>query len=125
MLTAIINQIKTGTIQTVIPRGSVQVNPTPPYVVVWGPELVPQPGNEDRGKNQYFIAVHFNRGFINHVNDYIYNEVVDLLDGQRLTTRDGRQATLYVSGAPSNLIEGNDDNTISKERIFITAGIYN
>ena len=125
MITAIINQLKTGSISNVLPRGSIQTNPTPPYVVVWGPELIPQPGDEDRGKNQYFVSVHFNRGYINQLDDYIYDEIVDLLDEQILTMRDGRKAKLEISGAPSNLIEGNDDNTISKERVFITPGIYN
>lgn len=125
MITAIINRLKTGNITTVIPRGSIKTNPMPPYVVVWGPELIPQPGDEDRGKNQYFIAVHYKRGFINQIDDYIYDEIIELLHDQRLTMRDGRQATLKISGAPSNLIEGNDDGTISKERVFITAGIYN
>lgn len=125
MITAIINRLKTGTITTVIPRGTNLVNITPPYVVVWGPELIPSPGDEDRGKNQYFISAHFSRGYVNQLDDYIYNEVVDLLDKYRATMRDGRIATLYISGAPSNIIEGNDDETISKERTFISAGIYN
>ena len=125
MLTAIIDQLKTGSISTVLPRGAITTNPQPPYVIVWGPELIGQPGDEDRGKNQYFISVHYARGYINQLNDYIYNEIVSLLNEQRLTTRDLRKATLKISGAPSNLIEGNDDNTISKERVFITAGIYN
>jgi hypothetical protein len=125
LITAIIDKLKTGTIQNVYPRGSIAVNPQPPYVVVWGPELIPQPGYESRGKNQYFISVHFSRGCINELDDYIYNEIVDLLNEQVLVMRDLRKAKLQISGAPSNLIEGNDDNTISKERVFITAGIYN
>jgi len=124
MITAIINKLKTGSITNVYPRGCVVVNPPAPYVIVWGPELVPQPGEDSRGKNQYFISVHYTRGFINQLDDYIYNEVVDLLNNIRFVMRDGRRATLHISGAPSNLIETNDDNTISKERIFITAGIY-
>jgi hypothetical protein len=125
VIVAIIAQLKTGSITNVYPRGSTIINPSPPYVIVWGPELIPQSGNEDRGKNQYFISVHFPKGFVNQLEDYIYNEVVSLLNNFRGVMRDGRQATLKISGAPSNLIEGNDDNTISKERIFITAGIYN
>lgn len=125
MLSAIITQLKTGSITTVLPRGAVTTNPQPPYVIVWGPELIPQAGDEDRGKNQYFIAAHFARGFVNELDDYVYNELVDLLDEEVLIMRDLRKAKLRISGAPSNLIEGNDDNTISKERTFITAGIYN
>lgn len=125
MITAIINKLKTGTISNVYPRGCGVENPPAPYVIVWGPELIVQPGEDNRGKNQYFVSVHFSRGFINQLDDYIYNEVVDLLNNFRCVMRDLRKATLKISGAPSNLIEGNDDNTISKERIFITAGIYN
>ena len=124
MKKAIITQLKTGTISEVIPKGSTKTNLQPPYIIVWGPLLIPQPGDEDRGKNQYMISVHLSRGYINQLDDYVYTELVELLANQTLTTRDGRRAILKISGAPSNLIEGNDDNTISKERVFITAGIY-
>jgi hypothetical protein len=124
LITAIIDRLKTGTIKNVYPRGSIVQNPSAPYVVVWGPELIPQPGYDDRGKNEYFISVHFQRGFINDLDDYIYNEIINLLNNYRIISRDGRKATLKISGAPSTLIEGNDDVTISKERVFITAGIY-
>jgi hypothetical protein len=124
MITAIIRKLKTGTISNVYPRGCAVVNPAPPYIIVWGPELIPQPGENSMGINQYFISVHFARGFVNQLDDYIYNEIVPLLDNIRFVMRDGRKATLHKSDAPSNLIESNDDNTISKERVFITAAIY-
>jgi hypothetical protein len=124
VVTAIINQLKTGSIKTVKQRGSTKVNLQPPYVIVWGPELIQKPGYENRGKNQYFIAAHFKRGFGNQLDDYIIDEVVTLLNKQILTTRDLRDVRLKVSGGPSNMIEGHDDKTISKERIFITAAIY-
>lgn len=124
MIKAIVTQLKTGTIKTVIRRGSITVNPSAPYVVVWGPELIPQPGHYNQGQNQYFIACHFNRGYGDDLDDYITNEVVDLLNKQILTTRDFRKVQLHVSGGPSNMIEGHDDKTISKERIFTTAAIY-
>lgn len=124
MKKAIEDRLKTGSITRVYPKGDVVSNIQPPYIIIGGPVLVPQPGNEDRGKNQYTIYVHFQRGYVDQLDDYIYIELVSLLHKQRLTMRDGRKATLHISGAPSDLIEGNDDGTISKERIFITAAIY-
>lgn len=125
MISAIITQLKTGSITKVFRKGSITVNPQPPYVKVWGPELIQKPGYENIGKNQYFIAVHFKRGYGKDLDEYITNEVVTLLNKVILTTADFRDVRLHVSGGPSTLIEGNDDNTISKERVFISAGIYN
>lgn len=125
MISAIITQLKTGSITRVYRKGSNKVNPQPPYVIVWGPELIQQPGCDNRGKNQFFIAAHFKRGYAKDLDEYIFNEVLTLLNNEILTTGDYRDVRLHVSGAPSTLIEGNADCTISKERVFISAAIYN
>lgn len=124
MLQAIVNKLKTGSISRVYPRGSVTVNPEAPYVVVWQDPLVPQPGYDNYGKNTYKISVHYQKGYINPLDDYIYNEVQALLHKQSLLTRDGRHVKIYCTGNVSATIEGNADGTISKERELITAGIY-
>ena len=124
MLSAIVMKLRTGSISNVMPKGGVQVNPPPPYVVVWGPSFIPQPGSDNLGKNQYTVSVHYKKGFVNQLDDYIMNEIQSLLHKQRLLTRDGRYVTIYVSAVVSDTIEGNDDGTISKERELLTAAIY-
>lgn len=124
MLSAIVYQLKTGSIKRVFPKGSVSVNPESPYIVVWQDPLIPQPGYDNRGKNSYKIAVHYQKGFVNQLDDYVFNEIQILLHKKRLLTRDNRYVTIYLTGYVSTLIEGNDDGTISKERECITAGIY-
>lgn len=124
MLSAIVHELRTGTIGNVMPKGSVQVNPSPPYIIVWQPPFIPQPGADNMGKNIYIVSVHFKKGFINDLDDYIFNELQTLLHKKSLLTRDKRHVKIYVSPIVSTLIEGNDDGTISKERELETAGIY-
>ena len=123
MITAIINQLKTGSIQNVFPRGQNKTNPPPPYVVVWTGEPIQQ-DNTENGLNQYFVNAHFVKGANNQLNDYIENEVYALLDKQILTTRDGRKVKIMVTSQIGRIVEGNDDGTISKERLCQTVMIW-
>lgn len=122
MIKAIVEQLKTGSISNVFPRGQNIVNPDRPYVMVWESEPIEQKDNQ--GLNEYIIAVHFPPGNINQVDDYILKEVVDLLDCKTLTTRDGRLVTLHRTMRVSRLIEKNNDGTISRDRAFVTAALY-
>jgi hypothetical protein len=124
MLSAIIMQLRTGTITRVYPKGGVPVNLAAPYIVCWGPDFIAKPGYDNQGKNVYTISVHYMKGFVNDLDDYIYNTLQTLLHKQSLLTRDNRTVKLYLNGEVSDLIEGNADGTISKERNAVTAGIY-
>jgi hypothetical protein len=122
MITAIIAKLKTGTITNVIPRGDAVVNPTAPYVVVWKDSPIQLQGNS--GLNQYYVSVHYPRGYINQVDDYIENECATLLGGQILTTRDARKVQLYKTMDITPLIDNNDDGTISRDRLFDSVAMY-
>jgi len=122
LTTAIINQLKTGSISNVIQKGDPISNPGNPYVVVWAAAPIPQAGNDNMGKREYMVSVHFPPGYSNDIDDYM-DEAFLLLDGQRLTTRDLRKVTLTGTLYISSLIEGNNDGTISKERNFVSAGM--
>lgn len=123
MITAIETILKTGSISRVFPKGNNQVNPNPPYVILWGPELISQIGESNRGLDVYYISAHFNPGYTDDLDDYIYNEIRELLSGQILTTRDLRSLKVHFEGAPSDIID-NADSTISKEQKISTVGIY-
>lgn len=125
MLKAIVDQLKTGSILNVYPKGDPVLNPVPPYIIVWQDSPVQDTGKLDQGKNLYTISVHFQRGFINYLDDYLFIELKTLLNKQILTTRDGRRVQVYIDfEGISTLIEGNDDNTISKERQAWTVAFY-
>jgi hypothetical protein len=125
MITAIINKLKTGSITNVIPKGGILANPETPYVVVWKDSPIVQSGRmENSGTNQYYISVHYPKGYINQIDDYIENETVSLLDGVTFSTRDGRKVKLHKTADMSPLIEGNDDGTISRDRLFMSVAIY-
>jgi len=125
LIKAIITQLKTGSITNVIPRGQNIVNPEKPYVVVWGPETIQQTGMDREGKNLYYINTHFPKGYINQLDDYVYNELPTLLpDKMRLTTRDGRIVQLFLTMDIGVIVEGNDDGTLSKERVFETIAMF-
>jgi len=122
MIKAIITQLKTGSITNVIPRGQNVVNPDIPYVVVYKLATVDQ--GYRYGLKQYSINCHFPKGYIDELDDYIEIEVVELLDGQILTTRDARKVRIDASEDAGIIVESNDDNTNSRERIFQTPGFY-
>jgi len=124
LIKAIITQLKTGSLTRVYPKGSNIVTPIAPYIFVWGPAFISQGGNDGMGQNQYMISVHYQKGFINQLDDYIYNELLTLLHKKKMITRDLRTVTLYLNGSVSEIIEGNKDGTISKERDILTAAIY-
>lgn len=123
MITAIINQLKTGSIANVIPRGQNISNPSQPYVVVSDLEGIQQ-GNTENGLNEYSINVHFPKGHINQLDDYIENELYTLLNKKTLITRDSRKVEIKVTSQIGRLVEDNDDKTMSKERVCQTVMIW-
>lgn len=123
MITAIINQLKTGSVTNVITRGNNIVNPEPPYVVVWKDTPTQQAGSQN-GLNNYVINAHFPKGWVNQIEDYIEEETYQLLHAKILTTRDNREVKIEATSDIRPIVTGNDDGTISMSRVFITPGIY-
>jgi hypothetical protein len=121
MLLAIINQLKTGTITKVIAKGGASVNPPAPYVVVWedtGTEQL-----KDRNIGGYFVSVHYPKGYILTLDEYIKNEVLTLLHEVLLTDSVGNKNRLLSTGQISPVIDTNDDGTISRDRLFTIGSI--
>ena len=124
MITAIIDRLKTGSIQNVIPLGDNVANPEKPYVVVWKGDPTQQAGAGENGNDNYSVNAHFPPGHVNQLEDYIETETWQLLNDKILTTRDGRKLKLESTSRIGKTFQGNDDKTISKLREFTTPGIY-
>lgn len=109
MITKIIAKLKTGTIKNVIPYGMDSL-PAPPYIVV-----KPIGGNNTR---VYEIFVHMKPGQQTFLEDYIFNDLSNLLSDYKTTSRHGNLNKVYDDDQYSDIIK-NDDGTISMSRNFI------
>jgi len=134
---AIIEQLKTGSLTTVYPRGNMETYPggknstelLVPYVLVYDDYAVNAYYITDNTIAPYVIEAHFPVGFIDNLNSYIENEIITLLNRKRLTDSDGYTFQVFVTADISIMSEpnddrsisgGNDDGTISKyRRIFV------
>jgi hypothetical protein len=112
MFTVIVARLKTGTIPDVVPFGTSTL-PAPPYVVV-------KPERDALGRGRAFrIIAHADPDQQTFIQDYIFEELSDLLDGYTAETRLGNQNQVYSEDDFSDLIGNNDDGTISMERVFL------
>lgn len=110
MITKIVEQLKTGTIKNVIPFGFPV--PSPPYIVV--KEFTHPNGTG------FFITVHYNQGQQILLDDYIKKDIPELLNDFQAITRNGNLQRLesdIFSPIPELQIH-NDDDSISKERVY-------
>ena len=112
MIDKIVTQLKTGTIKNVVPFGGSKL-PAPPYIVV-KPETDPL----NRGI-VYFINVHMQPGQQIFLEDYVNEDISDLLDDFGSTTRHGNYNKLMTEEEFSVIIMDNDDGTISMGRRFL------
>ncbi len=112
MTTKIVAQLKTGSIERVVQFGVEQL-PEPPYVVV-----KPEKDPFNRGR-RYRIIAHFKPGQNIWLEDYIFNELTDLLDNFSTESRHGNYNTLLTENDYNDIVINNDDKTISMERIFL------
>lgn len=110
MITKIIEQLKTGTIKNVVPFGSPV--PSTPYIVV--KEFTHPMGTG------FFVTTHMDQGQQIFLDDYVKKDIPELLNDFKATTRNGNLQQLHqdiFSPIPELQIH-NDDDSISKERVF-------
>lgn len=112
MITKIIERLKTGRIKNVVAYGIEQL-PAPPYVIV-RPESDPL----NRGR-RYRIIIHMNPGQQTFLEDYLFNDLSDLLDDFSATSRHNNYNILLAENEYVDTIISNSDRTISMERIFL------
>lgn len=116
MITAIINQLKTGTITNVYARQDKPENPVTPYVITWEDEYT---SNIKDSVPAIFVSCHMNVGYLDAIDNYMKNEVIVLLHNKILTDSFGNNFELYNTPLLSKAITNNDDGSISKDRQFI------
>jgi hypothetical protein len=117
MLTKIIERLQTGSISSVIPFGVSQL-PSSPYACL-KPETYPI----GRG---FRIIAHYDLGNTVEENNenrkalelYIFNELPDLLSNWSYTDEYGNYVTVKDAKEYTDIVAGNDDSTISMERLF-------
>lgn len=136
ILSTLITQLKTGSIPTVKTRGNRvgylagedSDELLKPYVLVYDDFPVNSYYTISNTVQNITVDVHFPVGFIDDLNTYIEEEVVELLHKKRLTTEEGRtfqiEATMHISqmaepNDDKSITGGNDDGTISRFRRFI------
>ncbi len=112
MMEAIIAKLKTGSISAVVSFGTDKL-PQSPYVVV---KTERDPLCNGR---IYRVIAHARPNQGAFLEEYIFNEVLGLLDRALLTNRFGDQFLVYASGDWSDIIIENDDGTIAMERTFL------
>lgn len=111
MITKIVDRLKTGRITNVVAYGQEQ-GLNPPYVVV-KPEVDPL------GNGRIFrVITHMLPGQQIFLEDYTFNELFDLLNKFYITDRHGNHNILLTRNEFTDIIIGNDDKTISMERVF-------
>ena len=118
VLKAIMDQLATGSITNIITRGNMETYPSgdellKPYVLVYDDYAVNSYYTTENTVRPIIIDVHYPAGYINEVNKYIEEEVVELLNRQRLTDSEGYVFQVFVTAHISVMSEPNDDRTIS------------
>ncbi len=112
MINEIVAQLKTGRVVNVVPYGMANL-PSPPYIVV-------KPIRDPLGRGRMFeIYVHFSPGQVNDLEDYLFNDVSNLLDNFQSETRHGNTNKIYTEQEYQDIIISNDDKTISMMRPYL------
>lgn len=112
MITAIVTKLKTGKVKTVIRYGQ-DMGASIPYVVI---RIEKDP--LERGQIIRIIG-HYAPGQDLFLDDYMDNDVIELLDGFSGVDRFGNKNILRVLNDYTGIVIDNDDGTISKERRFL------
>ncbi|MCL2043338.1 MAG: hypothetical protein FWG89_04270 [Treponema sp.] len=113
MNTAILNQLKTGSVKKVILFGDSGPVPVPPYVV-----LKPEP-TEENDRQNFRISIHRNPGENDISEAYIFTELPALLSNRIwMETGSGSKFRLMNSGEWNGPLAPEDSETIVYERIF-------
>lgn len=140
VIKAIMNKLATGSIPNIYTRGNMEVYPggkdsdelLKPYVLVFDDYAVNSYYTTENTIRPLIVEVHYPAGYIDKLNKYIEEEVVELLNRKRLTDSENYVFQVFVTPYLSIMSEpnddrtisgGNDDGTISKfRRIFVPRG---
>lgn len=124
MVKAIVARLATGSIKNFTTRGGSVSMPLSPYCVVW--EGTPDIGGTDIvGVSEVIINTHFPQGNWAELDTYVFEELVTLVKNYIFTAvGSGRKFKLNITKKIGDIVAGNDDGTISRERTFTTLKFY-
>jgi hypothetical protein len=108
MVAEVVSRLKTGTIKSVVPFGSAL--PSAPYVVV--------KTKAGMGRRDLRIIAHAKQGSSQTLEDYVFEELSDLLRGFSSTDRHGNPFKVLDAEEWTDVEAVSDDSTISMERVF-------
>jgi len=111
---SVVERLQTGDVTNVVQYGTERL-PRPPYVVV-RPERDPFRGRALR------IIAHYLPDQQRFLEDYVFNKLPDLLSGYEGDTDEGVHFKVEATDEYTDIIAGNDDGTISMERVFLLPG---
>lgn len=108
MLPKIVAKLNKGSIKNVVPFGVASA--AKPYVVV-------KPESRD-GMRLFRIIAHMIPGQQSALEEYVFNEISELIVGWSSDDRFGNHFTIMDTGEWTDLVTTNDDSTISMERLL-------
>jgi hypothetical protein len=108
---AIIEKLKTGSIENVVLFSDVDVFPEAPYAVV-----KPETGTVQNTRAIRIIA-HMGKGQFDDLENYVLKELDGLLLSDYLTDEEGNRFKLYPNGY-TDIMPEDEDNSYFAERIY-------
>lgn len=109
MIPAIKTRLKTGSIKNVVVHGTKDI-PSLPYIDI-KPEIHPV----GRGIR---CIVHFPPDYQLDLEDYVFNEISELMRNFKGTDRHGNKFVVKDDEEYSDIAVRNDDDSLSMERVF-------
>lgn len=111
---SVVERMQTGSVTNVVQFGTARI-PRTPYAVV-KPERDPF-----RGRSLRIIA-HFAPDQQRFLEEYVFNTLPGLLSGFEGDTDEGVHFKVQATDEWTDITIGNDDGTISMERVFLLPG---
>jgi hypothetical protein len=112
----LITRLQTGTITNVVQFGT-SVLPAPPYVVL---KFERDPAGRGRALR---VITHYEPDQQKWLEDYVFDQLSDLLLDYVGETDEGVNFRVHGTQEWTDIITGNDDGTISMERVFLLPGL--
>lgn len=116
IVASVVAHLKLGAVANVVQYGAKDL-PDPPYVVVRPENSVIRPGRS------LVVIAHFEPGQQSMLEDYVFNKLSDYLTDFEGVTAEGIRFHVYATQEWTDIITGNDDGTISMERVFLLPGM--
>jgi len=111
---SVVEQVQTGQITNVVQYGTARL-PAAPYIVI-------KPERTWQGR-MLRVIVHMKPDQQKWLEDYVFNKLPDLLSGYEGDTDEGVHFRVEMTQEWTDITDGNDDGTISMERLFLLPGL--